>query len=182
MALSKIFNEIILETALAELFDFNKIVPYDFQQIGNDSYKFLVRDGILCTVFLENVTVNKEIIEFSPLLKNVKEVINASFDLNGVDTQYSKENLSEFLKILLTVKICVNDYVDKHKPECVVVVPMSKLGLGNSDKQKDMIYRSIWKKYPISGYGVSDVKIKNFNAFCLYNIDKIKNIRDARSI
>ena len=35
MALSKIFNEIILETALAELFDFNKIVPYDFQQIGN---------------------------------------------------------------------------------------------------------------------------------------------------
>jgi len=174
MALSKLFDEILVENIINELFDFDKIVPYNFSKVGNDLYKFDINPNVTCNVRLEDVTIHKQNVKFSPILQNVQQIINASFDLNGVDTQYSKENLSELLKILLTVKTCIGDYIDRTKPECVVIVPMSKLGQAKSDRQKDMIYRSIWKKYPVSGYGISDVKVNSYDAFCLYNIDKIK--------
>lgn len=175
MALSTLFNEILIENFINELFDFDKIVPYRFSKIGTDLYKFNINPDVTCNVRLEDVTEHRQNVKFVPLLQNVKQIINASFDLNGVDTQYSKENLSELLKILLTVKICIGDYIDRNQPECVVIVPMSKLGYAKSDRQKDMIYRFIWKKYPVNGYGISDVKVNTYDTFCLYNIDKIKS-------
>lgn len=172
MALSKIFKEILLEKYLEEVFDFNNIEPYKYSEIGTGMYSFDIKTGVVCRVIVEDVTPDIHVIEFKPAQSNIKQAFNASFDINGDDSQYGKEPLGMYLRILLTVKTCIKDFIIKNSPECVIIIPRSKRDSDDGDPQKQMVYRHIWRKHPISGYGLSTAKVNSYDALCLYRISR----------
>lgn len=172
MALSKIFDEILIEHYLEEVFDFDNIEPYDVNTLGFGKYSFDISGGVTCSVRVEDVTKDRQFIEFNPARSDIKQVFNASFDINGVDSQYSIETLKVYLRIMLTVKSCISEFIVDNNPECVVIIPFSKQDIPTTDAQKQNIYRHIWRKHPISGYGISSAKIKSFDALCLYRISR----------
>lgn len=172
MALYKIFEEVLIEQYLEEVFDFNNIVPYDVNTISFGKYSFDIDDNARCTVKVEDVSKDRNLIQFNPARSNIREIFNASFDINGIDSQYSIETLNVYLRIMLTVKSCIADFIDDNKPECVIIIPFSKQDIPVTDAQKQNIYRHIWRKHPISGYGISSAKIKSFDALCLYRISR----------
>lgn len=176
MSLVKIFEEVKLENALKVIFDFDNVNLLDFTRSGN-KYRFNIQPDAVCEVNFEDVSSDKHTIRFAPLLQNVKQIVNVNFTINGDDTQYKKTDIAYITTVLFNVVNCINDYISRNDPECLLVIPLAKTGIMAPDRQKDMVYRYICRKYAPSGYGISDIKVISFNGFCLYNIDQLKHSR-----
>jgi hypothetical protein len=161
--------KISLMEILKEILDFNTVKSYPIRWSGHFA-KFKTADDLEIVVeFDEKTNINE--FEFLPFLQDkITELVNVSFTVNGEDAKYTNLELNSALALYKTVKDAVERYIAKKKPQCVAIISVHKDGSVKTDPQKDKLYKMIWKKYPVSGYGISDVKflVGDLSGFCLY--------------
>ena len=137
----KNLKKVIKDSYLTEVGDLKRIIPYDFNKLDKSRYTFTTKLG--------KVTVRIEKFYFEELegfkVKHNdydydKPFYNIGYDIDGVESQIAKSNYKELIKILKTVALIVEDFIDSVSPYALVFVGGDKGGGLKDDKQKNSLY------------------------------------------
>ncbi len=172
---TRLFEQIIAESIL-EALDFKNIEPYEGGQVslfktplGMVKISFEEIDIFDLSISKNNRVVVKQTFDFyTKKQKNsYPKIYNVGYSINGVETQYAKSDYKTLIKILYTILVYVNRYLETKKGDdskfgvFITATPkdVSKSNnLSNIDPQKTMIYKHIIMNNVPDGYEVSDAK------------------------
>jgi len=175
----------LINECINEVLDFNNIENYNYKisnlNITNEKISqigyFKLDDGAVARIYIEKIDSNK--LDIPPIFdRNNSQIINIVYSINSMTTQYKKTNLRIFLKILKTVSLIINEFVQKHEIENIIYILHSepKTDFGLTDKQKGETYKMLLNKQLPSYYRVSD-GIYNNKPIIVFQKDKIHEKR-----
>ena len=165
--LTELYKQIINEYG-----DLQNIEPYKF--IKNINTYTFSSDEIEVNVSVEFQNIKSLEIKLNTVSKiyydNMKKEdvsYNVLFEIEGIQSQFTKTNLSIYNRIMKTIVIIIQDFINTKKPYGLWIFGTNKKGLPTSDKQKNIIYYNISKYYMPSMYRISEAIIRYDGA--LYN-------------
>lgn len=173
ISLMELYQEII-----DEVFDFKNIEPYELENT-HEGWKFdAVLKDELVPVYVYIQPVNIERFRLPSKFKKTSDVVNFGFEIGESRTtsQYEKTTYRDYIRILATVFLALNQYISKKKPDIVTFFSESKHGGNAVDVQKDDVYFKAIDRNKPSNYGVEsifDVIDKKLGTM-LYRIDTFK--------
>lgn len=173
MSLSKINNILLME-----VLDFNNIKTFDYERITNDHYQFEVND-VEVDVKFDEFLFDTNNFKVLPIIEpfNGKPLINVGYKFGGVETQFKKTDVKEFLPILKTIVEIVKEYVQKYDPFLISIFATSRENVLSTDATKLKIYKLLISKYHPEGYGISTISLDGDEGILLYNTKKLNLIR-----
>jgi hypothetical protein len=158
--LTELYKQIINEYG-----DLQNIEPYSFTKTTN-KYTFF-SDEIEVNVSVEFDNVKSLEVKLDTVSKiyydNMKKddvSYNVSFEIEGIQSQFTKTNLSVYNRIMKTIVIIIQDFINIKKPYGLWIFGTNKKGLSMSDAQKNIIYYNISKYYMPSMYRISEAIAK----------------------
>jgi hypothetical protein len=172
---TRFFEQIIAESIL-EALDFKNIEPYEGGQVslfktplGMVKISFDEIDIFDLSISRDNRVIVKQSYDFyGKKLKNAyPKIYNVGYSINGVETQYAKSDYKTLIKILYTILVYVNRYLETRKGDdskfgvFITATPKDESkanNVANIDPQKTMIYKRIIMNNVPDGYEVSDAK------------------------
>jgi hypothetical protein len=159
--------KILYEQILKEVGDLENIQPYPYS--GNS---FITEQGwkvkVILTLwdewYLEKFNINPN---FYPL-----PIYNVGFTVEGVESQFNKTTLSEYLKILKTIALIVEKFNKKIKPNGLIFFATNKdeSKVLITDPQKLKLYKLIVMKQLIktNEYKTVNLEYEGFEGFMIY--------------
>ncbi len=173
MSLSKIKDMLLME-----VLDFNNIQLFPYKRKTNNHYQFKV-NGVAVDVKFNEFVFDVNHFDVVPMIEpfDGRQLINVGYNFGGVETQFKKTNVKEFLPILKTVVEIVKEYVQKHDPFLISIFATSRENILDSDPTKLKIYKLLINKYHPEGYGISKIGLDGDEGVLLYNTKKLNLIR-----
>jgi len=138
----------ITESYIAEVGDLKNIVPYNYVKLGTFNYNFESNVGDV-DVEIEKIPQSEEIkfVTRSQIFNQKydgQQLYNISFTVDGIDTQAVKSNLSELNRIIKTVTIIIDKFIQSEKPFGLFVSGANRnKELLTPDKVKNTLWLSI---------------------------------------
>lgn len=168
----------IKDILLMEILDFNNIPTFDYKKISNDHYQFEVNKTEVDVNF-DEFQFDISIFKVLPLIEpfNGKPLNNVGYKFGGVETQFKKTDVKEFLPILKTIVEIVKEYVQRYDPFLISIFATSRENVLNTDVTKLKIYKLLISKYHPEGYGISTIGLDGDEGILLYNTKKLNLIR-----
>lgn len=173
ISLMELYNEVI-----AEVFDFKNIEPYDLVDT-HEGWKFdaILKDKTVPVyVYIQPVNVTR--FDLPTKFKAATDVVNFGFEIGESRTtsQYEKTTYRDYVKVLATVFVALNGYIDKKKPNIITFFSESKHGGNAVDVQKDDVYFTAIDRNKPSGYEVESIfdTIDKKLGTMLYRTDRFK--------
>jgi len=184
MDLKKLKN-IISESYITEVGDLKNITPFDYLKKNNYHYVFNSNVGFIDVeiedlsgfgddiVFITQNQIYKQNYQGQPLY-------NASFVVDGIDSQSAKTDLKELNRIIKTVTLIIEEFIKNMKPFGVFV---SGANRDSSKLEPDKVKNSLWLAIAtgannnLSGYRIDRGELNydgySFDGFMIYK-NKIK--------
>lgn len=164
-----------VKQVIKEVGDLDKIPVYPIQ---NNS--FVTDEGWNVKVKFQEW--DEESMEIANINTNIYKppVYNVYYNIKGVETQFTKSNYNTLIKILKTVVVICERFVEETKPNGLILFASNrdenKL-LSITDPAKSELYHAIAIKYIINNlpkYTLVKVNIGNgYERFMIYNKEKI---------
>jgi hypothetical protein len=138
--------KILLEEVINEIGDFKNINSYEFKSLNNNEYIFNVGDDKV-NVYFEKMDPNQiqamnEFLDKDFFKENIYNVV---YDIEGVQSQFTKSNYSILVKILKTVTDIIVDFIDNNDVSFLTFYSMDKTGqtMFKTDPQKTKLNKII---------------------------------------
>lgn len=132
-----------------------------------------VNQDITVSIELSNPSFKDNLI-LPPVFEKDGDLYNISFNVNGIDAQFAKTNLSLYLKILKTVTEITSDIISETDVNSLNNIYMlgsvSKEGITGKNDTKLKYYRAILNSNLPSGYRMAEGKFYSFNILALQKI------------
>lgn len=142
-------RNIIKESYICEIGDLYNIIPYEYNKHNNFHYSFKSDVGLVDVeiqdlsdfgddvLFLTKGQIYKQNYEGQPLY-------NASFTVDGSDSQSIKSNLKELNRIIKTVTLILREFINNIKPFGIFVSGANRdANLLEPDKVKNTLWLAI---------------------------------------
>ena len=138
-------KNIISESYINEIGDLKNIIPYNYIKLDTFNYYFESNIGDV-DVEIERIPQSEEIkfVTKSQIFKQKYEgqqLYNISFTVDGIDTQAVKSNLSELNRIIKTVTIIIEKFINSEKPFGLFV---SGANRDSSKLEPDKVKNTLW--------------------------------------
>lgn len=157
-----------LYSSIKESFDFENINPIKFNTVND--FKYISEDGDVELSFVSTeVDDNNEIVNLPSNLKKAKNIYNVQYTVQGRDDQAYKTDYKEFISILKGIKICIEKFISKYKPDILLFVSYDKFGDFKTDVTKDKLYKFALLRNLPKGYN-ADFDVKVFSMMDLKGI------------
>lgn len=160
--------KLLYEQIIKEVGDLENINPYPYS--GNS---FITEQGWKVDIdFLEYNNKDLEDLNLNTKFYHLP-IYNVGFKVEGVESQFSKTTTSEYLKILKTVTLIVNDFIKENNPNGLTFFAANKdeSKFLTTDPQKIMLYKLIVMNQLLKNnqYKMVDLKLSsNFTGFMIY--------------
>ena len=139
-------RNIIKESYIHEIGDLNNISPYEYNKKNNLHYTFKSDVGFVY-VEIQNLSDFGDDIVFITNSQIYKQnyqgqsLYNASFTVDGLDSQSIKSNLKELNRIVKTVTLILKEFIDNLKPFGVFV---SGANRNSTILEPDKVKNTLW--------------------------------------
>lgn len=159
---------ILLEKVIKEVGDLENIKPYPYVNTS-----FTTEQGWKITTDFQPYKLE----DLKTLGINIEyhqpPIYNVVFQVEGVESQFTKTNTSEYLKILKTVTQICYDFIRKNDPNGLTFFAANKndIDFMKSDPQKHKLYKLIVMKQLLKDnkYKMVDLDVyKGFEGFMIY--------------
>jgi len=156
--------EIINESLINEILDFNKIDSYEYNYYGNNPLigEFYLEDNSRIKVVKQKI--NPIFLDIPQVFDLKNGIINIVFSINDITTQYKKTTFKELIKIIKTVVLIIKKFIDSNNDNPIYVIhaePKIENEFQISDRQKRELYKMILLKHLPNNYRISDGTFKN---------------------
>jgi hypothetical protein len=159
----------LLNEILKEVGDLTNIEPYPYS-----NNKFRTDDDLRVHVdieILDDYVVNDILYDNPQLPQNEDVVANVSFDINGQQNQYTTTSYKEYIRILKTVTLIVEEWM-KNNPSVNILMffaanKNAKLHFVSTDPQKTKLYLTIIQKQLSKNNNwiiIDDIKYRYLNS------------------
>ena len=183
----KNLKNIITESYINEIGDLKNIIPYNYVKLDTFNYHFESNVGDV-DVEVEKIPQSTKIkfVTKSQIFNeqyNGQPLYNISFTVDGLDTQAVKSNLSELNRIVKTVTIIIEKFVQSEKPFGLFV---SGANRDSTSLEPDKVKNTLWLSIAtgvganLTGYRIDNGELMYdgyaFKGFMIYqtNPRKIK--------
>jgi len=169
MKINKLKN-IIKESYIKEIGDLKNIETYPYNKESMRNYSFDSNLGEV-SVHFDTVTpfdfqrIKVKNTDFNP---QEDEQYNISFDIGGTQSQFTKSNYSELVKIVATVKEIIDNFIKTYSPYSLLITGVDKKGEIKTDKQKNTLYLMIATKNIPQGYRLSEAVAFEVEGYILF--------------
>jgi hypothetical protein len=153
----------LLRENLLEVGDLDNISSYDkVETISKGKYQFYSEDGSTVKVHFEKLTpAFAKLIKSPPIIdrSSIKEYYNLGYSVDNQDTQAKKSTIKELLRIMKTISVIVNEWLEINKNCAILILETSKkdsnkVGFG----QKSLLYQAVISKNLPAGYLRREIK------------------------
>lgn len=181
----KKLKNIVSESYIVEIGDLKNIIPYEYERKNKYHYVFESNVGFV-DVEIEDLSGFGDDIVFISQSQIYKQnyqgqtLYNASFVVDGTDSQSIQTNLKELNKIIKTVTLIVKKFISEEKPFGIFV---SGANRDSNKLEPDKVKNTLWlaiatgASNDLTGYRIDRGELNydgySFDGFMIYK-NKIK--------
>lgn len=171
MVKKSIKAQIMLESLIQEIGDLSKISPYPYD-LDSKGGKFIVSDlpsnprgSVNIDLWPQNILPQ---IKTPPIINKQTNFHNASYSIEGDDTQYAITDISTLFKIIKTVIEIISKHLESHPNITTITISASdKKGSLKTDPQKYRFYELLIKQQLPDGFRVSEGNMNGYKLLIL---------------
>lgn len=166
--------KLLYEEIIKEIGDLENINPYEYTTVSSDNYLFNVGDDKV-NVYFEKMDLNQIQAMNDFLDKDFfkENTYNVVYDIEGVQSQFTKSNYHVLVRILKTIMSIIIDFINNNDVDFLVFYSMDKTGqtMFKTDSQKTKLNKLIITQNinRLPGWKYRDVNLGgDFGGIALY--------------